>query len=279
MADIDKSSKVHSVADALVKLRWFLGAIDNTLSNSRHFFRGEHRIGRPLLSRQGRISFKANEAFEDPKQVSDREVTDLKEFQTRWKDGDLEVHPDDASRFQHIKSSDSSWWSLMQHYDTCGNATRMPDVTASFLSGLYFSCVSWGGSIVPEEEGVLYLFHEGQGERVMFEGAAGEFEDDVPCAWEDMFRTPYDVPTLYIPGVLNERLKIQRGAFLFWHDFHKPFPGGLRYLVVSGDSKEMIVRELLNYGISPRLFVGGNRGEEAQKVLFAQLGLELRKYD
>lgn len=282
LCDLNLSGAVNSVADALVKSKSYLDWVDSrgSLRHSRHFFRGEHKMGRPLVSRRGREFRNLNLNVTEARKVTEREVDDIKKFQKLWKERDIEAHEDDLSRFHDLDPMDSTWWSLMQHYDQ-NNGTRLLDVTSSLLSGLYFACVSKDGKIDRTEDGILYLFHErGMNARLMYKGARNDFEDDVPDTWDKMFDYEHEgTPRLYIPYQLSESVKSQGGAFLWWPKFDAPYPNPLFCLRISGHSKERIVRELLAYGVNPKFIMSYPRGADAQEALFKDLGLEPRPYE
>lgn len=273
------SIRVRSVSDALTRLDWLLRALASDRVCRRFYFRGQEDLTYELRPSAWRMLDGRGIAIPTPGVLHGEEVRALEEFQTRFLSGGTWAHPDDLRRFSLIPRESSAWWSLKQHYD---GGTRLLDVSCSALEGLYFACVAWNGSIDESRDGVLHVFPEST-IRVMHDhGPVSDVQDRTAALWRDMFQLSHPgTPRVYFPSRLirNERLRVQRGAFLLWPDLGAPYPNQSYYLVVAKEHKRDIARELFQFGVNPRQIVDGPQGETAYQTVCGALGVSPEPFD
>ena len=268
------SPSAGSVSDALFRLEWLMQRLPD---GRRYFFRGQSNIDwdlHPSAYRQ-----QGEGTVEAPRLLSTEERSGLADFRDRVLAGGTAVPPDDVARFSEIPPTHPDWLSLKQHYE---GGTRLLDISSSFLEGLYFASVEADGTIDSSKFGVLFMFPETV--RIMYDSITKgreEVEDVTPSSVEAMFDFSVQTPRMYFPSrpLRNERLRSQRGAFLWWPEAHEPYPGQCYYVRIAAESKTRIARELFRLGINPRSLLPGHGMDQAYGRLCTAIGVEERGYD
>jgi hypothetical protein len=253
-----------SVAEALM----IANAIALAWGTDEVFYRGEHRYGHRLLSRAER---KLGSEDLVSSGISPRELEELRRFQSETLGNEgvvAEIFGDSAP-----DTNDPAWLTVMQHYDS-SFGTRLLDLTRSIFAGLHFATISWGGQILEDIDGVLYVFmREGAPwrtdsyELLSHPRGSGGLEN----AYEGWPHPEYH--RLYLSHLTaNPRELAQDGVFLVRGDISRPprFGQGLK-IRIPGSAKNRIARELWFSGYTPNRIVRGTRGREAHRNVAAFL--------
>jgi len=274
--EIFTTTGISSLTDAVV-ISNALISLEDRLPDHQVFFRGEHKIGYPLLSSIGRTQTENTFSNEEYSNITKVELNAIKQFQDDCLSGVIELKEEDKEKVKNLDKNSSMWLILMQHYDNNGNGTRLLDITPSIFIALYFACVKWDGSIDEEEDGILYLL-DPRWLRVRHIRAYSDktmpWEEIESITIDDFFEITDD--TLDVSRVLstnqkNERLKAQNGHFIWHPKFNLPLEQGLFYMRVNKEAKKIIAKELLIFGINPRELIQGSDGEEAYGNLMMAL--------
>lgn len=268
------SASANSLSDAVLRLEWLMQKLPD---GRRYFFRGQSDVSWDLRPSAYRPS--GGWIAEASRLLSADELSGLADFRGRVLAGRTAVPADDIARFSEIPPEHPDWLSLKQHYE---GRTRLMDVSSSFLEGLYFASVEPDGTIDSAKFGVLFMFPENV--RVMYESITPgreEVEDATPSSVNEMFDFSGQVPRIYFPSrpLRNERLRSQRGAFLWWPEAHEPYPWQCYYVRIQAESKTRIARELFRLGINPRSVLPGPTMDSAYDELCRTIGVEPRAYD
>jgi len=283
LAHLDRTSGANSVADAVVKAQSYLRMIDENVASGRYFFRGLSNIEYDLLSRWGRHCRDNGIAISQFDRASDEEMAELRRFRREFRWRRTWSDWSDWVRYAMRSRHRPDWWALMQHFDDDGSGTRLMDLTRSLNAALYFACVSWTGELRDNTDGVVYVFHErNMNARVQAHTVVDQdFEDQVPRRAGDMFdRNGMQVTRIYHPsqGAFNRRIRSQRGVFAWWPDFLTPLTQSLFYIRINKEAKLNILKELVAYGVDPRLIVAGPKGELAYESVCRTVGMNPTPY-
>ena len=272
LADHLGLSGISSVFEAYLKANAMLRALQSTAprSGGQFLYRGQRDIGWSLTPRKGRSLLESGwvppEVAVDARRLTvtqPEELAALDDFRQSWPTSEIEA--EDLAR--PLADDDPSWWFRMQHYDA-GDGTRLLDVTTSLNAALLFACVDWTtGRVDAETDGVIYFWAEGTG---------GNIDDcllrSLPASARGFFDGHPDAPRWILNPPVNERLRAQSGAFLWWPRFWEQPPNPPLYLRVNAGAKETIARELLSMGFGPKDAVRGMEGLRNERTLREQLG-------
>ncbi len=274
LVDMLGREDIHSIADAFLKTKSLLRAVQGSMHGHKRFlFRGQRDISWDLISRKGRALIKSgwippkglyNEHSEF--NVLDEELESLSIFKSQWDSLEDVEH---ADRNNMLTEDSPEWWFRMQHYDQW-DGTRLLDVTTSLTSALLFACVDWtSGQIDTKTDGVIYFWPEGD---------CGNVDDfllkKIPNTTTELFKQDHEYYRYIINPPHNERSKAQSSAFIWWPKFWEPFSHRTPYyLRVPAYVKEDIVRDLLSMGFGPKEAVRGVKGLQNEQYLRAQLNL------
>lgn len=267
---------ISSLTDAVVMSNALI-SLEDRLPDHQVFFRGEHKIGYPLLSSIGRTQIGNTFNDEEYSNITQIELSAIKKFQKDCLFGAIELKDEDREKVKNLDINSSMWLILMQHYDNKNNGTRLLDITPSIFIALYFACVKWDGSINEDDDGILYLLDP----RWLKVRHIREYSDKT-MPWEEIEGVSVDSffeitdNTLDVGRVLstnqkNERLKAQNGHFIWHPKFNLPLEHGLFYMRVNKEAKKAIAKELLIFGINPRELIQGSDGEVAYDNLMMSL--------
>lgn len=229
-------------------------------------------------------------------EVSDFELQALTKWQSRVQEdpellGDMFGQQANVSQRQRSAlpwpTDDGRWWALKQHYDDDKDTggSRLIDLTASPLCGLYFACINWDGSIDESVDGALWVLSDPPGRRFVDQDYVSElggydpaFDDVAGKTIHDYFcldKQP-DVVRTVLTHHENQRSLAQDGYFVFSGLFNEPLNNwwGKKpfCFVVPREFKKRIARELYRVDYTPRKIIRGPKGRQAHKKLKTLLG-------
>ena len=280
------SAYITRISECLIKTMGLVSALQGENKPPQlSLYRGQCNAEWLVSSSIGR---KAPEGFKNTiSEVSDFELQALAKWQSRIeKDPELleEMFGQQAIPWS---ADDGRWWALKQHYDDDKETggSRLIDMTASPLCGLYFACIDWDGCVDESVDGALWVLYNPPGRRFVDEDYKSElggfdstFDDVAGKTTRDYFNLDQhpEVLRTVLSHHENQRSLAQDGYFVFNGRFNEPLQNWYSpapfCFIVPKEFKKRIARELYRVGYTPRKIVRGPKGRLAHNNLRSLLG-------
>jgi len=269
----------HKTVSSVEEAVCYSYTLADLFSSQQLFCRGESSYGYALKSRAERHMSEAEKACNG---ISEREIKELRRFQKEVKRNNF-IKKDIKGKGWFLPCrNDPAWLPIMQHYDE-EFGTRLLDISTSIFTGLYFACISWDGNLTSDNDGLLYLFLQGNTGLI----ARGIYYDKKPDEFDSEFDdiAPKDLRKSFHDWKSPEYFRIyksstspreiaQDGWFLARGDLTKPpqYGQGFKFRIPA-NAKLRIAKQLWLNGYTPERMVRGTKGIDARKRLGGILGI------
>jgi len=217
----DTSGLLRSSRMVITSLEEFGSFVDPlvTHQDKKYIYRGEpalyNTLFTPLIFRNG-ITPTRN-LYKD-KTITDQEIKAIEGF-VKWAKTPGNIASKDLLEVVgSLKDNDVNWLYLAQHY---GHPTRLLDVSFNPYVGLYFACKISTSNKAVEDDGYVYHLDSGnfrQLKEPKMDPSDPNFIKDLLDVYDvDKGRTKPipELAYLFRPDILEKRLRLQDGAFLF----------------------------------------------------------------